>query len=69
MTFLVDLTDERFKIPANLAVIEYIRRANPFAHSDIGAMLIQLAKLVPVLNTTARAFLRSHMSFFIPKRT
>ena len=47
MTFLIDLTDERFKIPANRAVIEYIRRANPFAHSDIGAMLIQLAKLVP----------------------
>jgi hypothetical protein len=27
-----------FKIPANQAVIEYIRRENPFAHSDIGAI-------------------------------
>jgi hypothetical protein len=46
MSFLIDLTDERFKIPANQAVIEYIRRENPFAHSDIGDLLIQLAKLV-----------------------
>ena len=47
MTFLIDVTDERFKIPANRAIIEYIRRENPFAHSDIGAVLIRLAKLVP----------------------
>lgn len=47
MAFLIDLTDERFKLPANRAVIEYIRRENPFAHSDIGAVLIRLAKLVP----------------------
>ena len=47
MTLLIDLTDERFKIPANRAVIEYIRRENPFAHSDIGDMLIRLGKLVP----------------------
>ena len=47
MSFLIDLTDERFKIPANRAVIDYIRRENPFAHSDIGAELIRLAKLVP----------------------
>jgi len=47
MTFLIDLTDERFKIPANRAVIEYIRRENPSAHSDIGDELIRLAKLVP----------------------
>jgi hypothetical protein len=47
MSFLIVLTDERFKIPANQAVIEYIRRENPFAHSDIGAVLIRLAKLVP----------------------
>lgn len=46
MAFLIDLTDERFKIPANRAVIEYIRRYNPFAHSDIGAVLIRLARLV-----------------------
>ena len=47
MTFLIDVTDERFKIPANRAVIEYIRRENPFAHSDIGDVLIRLGKLVP----------------------
>jgi hypothetical protein len=47
MTFLIDVTDERFKISANQAVIEYIRRENPFAHSDIGDMLIRLGKLVP----------------------
>jgi hypothetical protein len=47
MSFLIDLTDKRFKIPANQAVIEYIRRENPSAHSDIGALLIRLAKLVP----------------------
>jgi hypothetical protein len=47
MTFLIDVTDERFKIPANRAVIEYIRRENPFAHSDISDMLIRLGKLVP----------------------
>jgi len=47
MAFLIDLTDGRFKITANRAVIEYIRRENPFAHSDIGAILIRLAKLVP----------------------
>jgi hypothetical protein len=47
MSFLIDVTDERFKIPANRAVIEYIRRENPFAHSDIGDLLIRLGKLVP----------------------
>src|SRR5258708_18120481 len=47
MTFLIDVTDDRFKIPANQAVIEYIRRENPFAHSDIGDLLIRLGKLVP----------------------
>ena len=47
MTFLIDVTDERFKIPANRAVIEYIGRENPFAHSDIGDMLIRLGKPIP----------------------
>ena len=47
MAFLIDLTDERFKIPANRAVIEYIRRENPFAHSDVGALLIAFGKRVP----------------------
>jgi hypothetical protein len=47
MAFLIDLTDERFKIPANHAVIEYIRRENPFAHSDVGGLLIALGRRVP----------------------
>ena len=47
MAFLIDLTDERFKIPPNRAVIEYITRHNPSAHSDIGSELIRLARLIP----------------------
>jgi hypothetical protein len=47
MTFLIDVTDERFKVPANRAVIEFIRRENPFAHSDVGDLLIRLGKFVP----------------------
>ncbi len=47
MAFLIDITEERFKIPANRAVIEYIRRENPFAHSDIGGLLIRLTKRIP----------------------
>ncbi|HLJ42610.1 MAG TPA: hypothetical protein VKT12_00220 [Candidatus Binataceae bacterium] len=47
MAFLIDLTDGRFKIPANRAVIEYIRRENPFAHSDVGALLMALWRRVP----------------------
>jgi hypothetical protein len=47
VAFLIDITEERFKIPANHVVIEYIRRENPFAHSDIGDKLIKLAKRIP----------------------
>ena len=47
MAFLIDITEERFKIPVNHAVIEYIRRKNPFAHSDISDKLIKLAKRIP----------------------
>jgi hypothetical protein len=47
MAYLIDATEERFKTPANQAVIDYIRRENPFAHSDLGAELIRLAKLIP----------------------
>jgi hypothetical protein len=47
LAFLIDVTDERFKIPANRDVIEFIRRENPFAHSDIGDALIRLGKVVP----------------------
>jgi hypothetical protein len=44
MTYLIDITEERFKIAANQAVIDFIRRVNPFAHSDLGMKLIELAK-------------------------
>jgi hypothetical protein len=44
LVFLIDLTDARFKIPANEAVIDFIRGTNPFAHSDIGSKLIALGK-------------------------
>jgi hypothetical protein len=44
MTRLIDLTDAKFKIQVNEAVVDYIGRANPFAHSDVGGKLIELAK-------------------------
>jgi hypothetical protein len=42
--FLIDITDERFRTPQNAEVIEFIRSANPFAHSDLGSLLFRLAK-------------------------
>jgi hypothetical protein len=59
VAFLIDITEERFKIPVNHAVIEYIRRQNPFAHSDTGDKLIKLAKRIP--NT--RYYCPSYKSF------
>ena len=44
MTWLIDLTDQRFKIPVNADVIGYIADANPFAHSDLGQKLIDLGR-------------------------
>ena len=46
MAFLIDLTDDKFKIPENAAVIGFIRRANPFAHTDPADKLARLAKAV-----------------------
>lgn len=45
--FLIDLTDDRFKTDENRNVIDYIRRMNPFAHSDVGDCLIHLGRGVP----------------------
>ena len=45
--FLIDVTDERFKIAANASVIDFIRRANPFAHTDVGIRLLELGKELP----------------------
>ena len=45
--FLIDLTDPRFTIPGNEDVLEFVRRENPFAHSDVGSLLLELGKGVP----------------------
>jgi hypothetical protein len=42
--FLIDVTDARFSIPENAEVMEFIRRVNPFAHSDVGQVLFDLAR-------------------------
>jgi hypothetical protein len=42
--WLIDITDPRFFIPDNADVIEFIRRVNPFAHSDVGSLLLDLGK-------------------------
>ena len=42
--FLIDLTDPRFLIDANEDVVRFIRVANPFAHSDVGIVLLELGK-------------------------
>ena len=44
--FLIDVTDARFSIPDNADVLEFIRRANPFAHSDVGSILFDLRKQI-----------------------
>ena len=45
--FLIELTDSRFLIDDNADVIEFIRRVNPFAHSDVGSVLFELGKETP----------------------
>ena len=47
MTWLIDVTDRRFKIPVNAAVIDHIGQTNPFAHSDLGEKLIGLGRALP----------------------
>ena len=42
--FLIDVTDPRFDIPQNADVLAFVRRANPFAHSDVGSLLLELGK-------------------------
>jgi hypothetical protein len=41
----IDLTDEKFKIPVNEAVIDFIRRTNPSAH-DPGDKLARLGRAI-----------------------
>lgn len=45
--FLIDITDSRFFVSANEDVLAFIRRANPFAHSDVGSVLFALGKQIP----------------------
>ena len=45
--FLIELTDPRFVIDDNADVIAFIRRVNPFAHSDVGSVLFELGKEIP----------------------
>ena len=44
--WLIDVTDRRFFIADNNEVIEFIRRVNPFAHSDVGSLLLDLSKKI-----------------------
>jgi hypothetical protein len=56
--FLIDLTDQRFLIAANEDVIGFVRRTNPFAHTDVGIRVLELAKELP----GAHAYCPSYMS-------
>ena len=56
--FLIDLTDERFFIAANEDVMAFVRRTNPSAHTDVGALLLELSKETP----GARAYCPSFRS-------
>lgn len=44
--FLIDVTDPRFFVPGNEDVLAFVRRANPFAHSDPGSLLLELGDAV-----------------------
>ena len=47
ITTLIDVTDRKFWIAANRAVLDYIAKVNPFAHTDVGSKLIALSKTIP----------------------
>jgi len=57
--FLIDLTDPRFRVVANEDVLEFVRRTNPFAHSDVGSLLLELGKWV----AGARAYSPSYRQY------
>ena len=44
--FLIDFTDARFFTPENADVIEFIRRVNPFAHTDVGTIVFDCANQI-----------------------
>ena len=45
-SFLIDLTDPRFFTPENADVLAFIRRVNPFAHSDLGTIVFECARRI-----------------------
>jgi len=57
--FLIDVTDARYQTAHNADVIEFIRRTNPFAHSDVGSIVYDFAKAIP----GARAYSPAPRSF------
>jgi hypothetical protein len=59
MTRFIDITDAKLKIPVNAAVMDYVARANPFAHSDLGSRLIELGKGI----TGAHAYCPDYHAF------
>ena len=44
--FLIDVTDARFFTPENADVLAFIRRVNPFAHSDVGTIVFECARTI-----------------------
>jgi hypothetical protein len=44
--FLIDVTDGRFFTPENADVLAFIRRANPFAHTDVGTVVFECARTI-----------------------
>ena len=54
--FLIEMTDERFFMPANDEVIEFIRRVNPSAHSDVGSVLLELCADEPGAHAYSPSF-------------
>jgi len=57
--WLIDMTDAHFLIAANEDVIGFIRRVNPFAHSDVGSLLLDLGKKI----TGAHAYSPSYRQY------
>lgn len=47
MATLIDVTDPRFSTAGNADVLAFVRRTNPFAHSDVGSVLLSLGKGIP----------------------
>ena len=45
-----DLTDARFKTDVNADVMAFVRELNPFAHSDLGQLLIDLSRALPAVS-------------------